>query len=148
MASTNFTNLAKHLAKGTIDFDTDAFKAILVTSIPTTTDTTGNMDTWEFRDDVTNEHAVSGNYLAGGFDCTPAGPGNLDLINERYEITFSNATPAFASSTITAVGAIIYRNVGTAATDELISFVDFSGTVSSTNGDFNVTFTDTLDITV
>ncbi|RKZ95460.1 MAG: hypothetical protein DRQ40_03550 [Gammaproteobacteria bacterium] len=152
MASTNFTNLAKHLAIGSINFDTDVFYAMLVTSIPTTTDTTGDMDTWEFRADVGNEVAETGNYTAGGFVCTPAAPGVLNLIDERFETTFSNGAPAFAASTITAVGAIIFRQVGgdmaTPATDELISFVDFEGTVSSTNGDFNVTFLDTLNITV
>lgn len=152
MASLNFTNLAKHLAKGTINFDTDVFYAMLVTSVPTTTDTTGNMDTWEFRDDVTNEHAATGNYTTGGFVCTPAGAGTLDLINEKFVITFANGAPAFSTATITARGAIIFRQVGgtmaTPATDELISFVDFGSDISSVAGDFNVTFSDTLDITV
>ena len=34
MASANFTNLARALAKGDIDFDTNTFKVLLVSSIP------------------------------------------------------------------------------------------------------------------
>lgn len=152
MASASFTNLALHLANGTIDFDNDVFYCMLVTSVPTTTETTGNMDTWVYRDDVTNEHAETGNYTAGGFLCTPAGAPSLDLPSNTCSITFADAAPAFSSATITARGGIIFRRVGadltTPADDELIGFVDFLGDITSTNGDFNVTFTDPLDITV
>lgn len=152
MASASFTNLALHLAKGTIDFDNDVFYCMLVTSIPTTTETTGDMDAWVYRDDVTSEHAATGNYTTGGFLVTPVGAPSLDLTTNTCSVTFADASPAFASATISAVGGIIFRQVGgdltTPATDELIGFVDFLGTITSTNGDFNVTFTDPLDITV
>lgn len=62
MASANFTNLPRALAKADIDFDTATFKVMLVTSIPSE----ANLDAWANRSDVTNEHAASGNYAAGG----------------------------------------------------------------------------------
>ena len=65
MASFNFTNLARALAKAEIDFDTASFKVLLVSSVPTTTDTTGNKHTWIDRADVTNEITGTG-YTAGG----------------------------------------------------------------------------------
>lgn len=148
MASLNFTNLSKHLATKQIDFDVDTFKALLVTSIPTTVDTTGDMDTWVDRADVTNEHAATGNYTTGGFVCTPIAPGTLDLINEKYVITFADGLPAFAASTITAVGAIIYLSTGVAANDLLVGFVDFGGTITSTADNFNVTLSTPLEISV
>jgi hypothetical protein len=48
------------LARNNIDFDTDTFKAMLVTS-----SYTPNKDTHDKRDDVTNEVAGTG-YTAGG----------------------------------------------------------------------------------
>lgn len=148
MASLNFTNLSKHLATAKIDFDTDVFKALLVTSIPSVTDTTGDMDTWINRADVTNEHAATGNYVTGGFVVTPAAGGVLDLVNEKFSITFVDGAPAFASATISSVGAIIYKSTGLAADDLLVSFLDFGGTIVSTDGDYDVTFSTPLEITV
>ena len=153
MASASFTNLALHLAKGTIDFDNDVFYCMLTTSIPTATETTGNLDTWIYRSSALGiEHPATGNYTTGGFLVTPVGAPSLDLPSNTCSITFLDAAPAFASSTISAVGGIIFRQVGgtmaTPATDELVGWVDFNGTITSTDGDFNVTFTDPLDIVV
>ena len=61
MASTNFTNLTDHLAKAAINFSTDSFKCMLVTSVPSE----ANFDAWVNRSDVTNEHAATGGYTAG-----------------------------------------------------------------------------------
>ena len=152
MASRNFTELAKYFAEGTINYSTDTFYAILVTAVPAE----GDLDTWAVRSDVTTEHAVSGNYTTGGFLCTATVEAAVDAVNDNIEITIvpqvGNGNAVFSSATITAVGAIIYRRVGadfsTPATDELVSFVDFLGTVTSTNGDYNVSFTTPIAINV
>lgn len=152
MASRNFTETALNMAKGVINYDTDEFYAILVTAIPSE----ANLDTWKMRSDVTSEHAVSGNYTAGGFPCSATVEDPVDAVNDNVDITIiptvGNGNAVFSNSTITAVGAIIYRRIGgdftTPATDNLVSLVDFGGTITSTNGDFNVTFSTPMTINV
>ena len=61
MASSNFTNLARALAKGDLDFDTNTFKVMLVSAIPSE----ANLDAWANRSDVTSEISGTG-YTAGG----------------------------------------------------------------------------------
>lgn len=140
MASTNFTNLPRALAQGRLQFDNtvdgsaDTFKVLLVSSVPTS----GNFDSWANRSDVTNEITGTG-YSSGGiaqaftFD-------SLDTTNNRQPITWTNITNGWTASSFSAVGAIIYRNSGSAATDTLVSFVDFSGTVTCSNGSFSITY--------
>ncbi|MEI2422019.1 hypothetical protein V6O07_17205, partial [Arthrospira platensis SPKY2] len=105
MASQNFTNLPDHLARARINFATDTFKAVLVSSIPTE----ANLDAWAFRSAITNEVAATGGYTAGGFDVT-ASVGSVDTTNNRVPVTFSAAIPTYSSSTISAVGCIIYKD--------------------------------------
>ena len=141
MSSANFTNLTDHLARARINFATDTFKAALVSSIPTE----ANLDAWDFRNDITNEVAATGGYTAGGFDVT-ASVGAVDTTNNRTPVTFSAASPTYTNSTITAVGCIIYKSTGNAAADPIAHYVDFDGTVSSTNGNFTISFSTPLYI--
>lgn len=140
MASANFRNLADHLAKAAINFSTDSFKVLLVSSIPSET----NLDSWINRSDITNEVTGTG-YTAGGIAVT-ATVGTLDTTNNRQSVTFGNLSPGWTSATISAVGAIIYKSTGTATTDKLVQFIDFNGTVSSTSGNYSVTFSTPLYI--
>ena len=140
MASANFTNLADHLAKAAINFSTDSFKCLLVSSVPSS----ANLDAWVNRSDVTNEVTGTG-YTAGGVAVTLT-VGSVDTTNNRVPVTPSNLSPGWTSSTISAVGAIIYKSTGTSSTDKLVSFVDFSGTVSSSSGNYSVTFSTPLYI--
>lgn len=64
----------------------------------------------------------------------------MALANDSITVTPGNLSPGWTSATISAVGAIIYQDTGTASTSKLIQFVDFLGTVSSTNGNYSVTF--------
>ena len=146
MASFNFTNIAKHLVKADIDWDTATFNVMLVSSVPTTTDTTGNQDTWEFRNQVTNEITGTG-YTAGGI-AQAFTVNALTLVGGKQTITWTNITNGWTTSTFSAVGAIIYLNTGTSTTDILLHFIDFGGTVSCTSGNFSIAFSNTFDITV
>ncbi len=152
MASANFTNLSQYIANANIDFGAGTFKAMLMDDGITPTEI--ELDTWIDRADVDTadrEHAVSGNYVAGGFDCT-ATVNATDTTNNLTGITIvptvGNGNAVFSSSTISSVGAIIYLSTGVAANDLLISFVDFNGTITSTNDDFKVTITNDLEISV
>lgn len=146
MASFNFTNLARHLANGAVKFDgSQTFKVLLVSSVPTTTETTGNQDAWVNRSDVTNEITGTG-YTSGGISqaftlnaITPVG--------NQQTVTWTNISSGWTSSTFSAVGAIIYLNSGVAATDKLLHFVDFGGTVSCSSGSFSITYSSNFIIT-
>lgn len=128
MASLIYNSCLEDAAKGSIDFDTDTFKTLLVTS-----SYSPNKDTHDRRDDITNEVTGTG-YTAGGVTsaCTVA----KDTANDRVTLTF--AAVSWASSTITARAAVIYKSTGTASADPLVAYVDFNGDVVSSGGTFSV----------
>lgn len=134
MASRNFSNLALLLANADVDFGADTFKCIIVDEVPTESD----LDTWVDRADVDTE-ITDTDYTAGGFAVTLT-VGALDTTNNRVPITVAAADPTYADSTISGVGCILYKVVGSAATDLLIQFFDWGGTQSSSNGDFVAEF--------
>lgn len=131
MASLIFNRGLEQLAKGTIDFDTDTFKVLLVTS-----SYSPNKDTHDFRDDVTNEVANGNGYTTGGEVATVSV--TLDTANDRIDISLGSAS--WSASTITARGAVYYKSRGGASSaDELIAYIDFGTDVSTTAGTFSLT---------
>lgn len=137
MASANALILPKRLADA---YFTGTFKILLVSSLPSESD----LDTFDFRADVANEVTGTG-YTAGGVAVTLT-VGAVDATNNRVPVTIGNLAPGWTGSTISAVGGWLYKGVGSAATDELIQFLDFGGTVTSTASNFNVDFTAPLYI--
>lgn len=130
MASLIYNSCTDDLARGAIDFDTDTFKMLLVTS-----SYTANKDTHDKRDDVTNEVANGNGYTTGGE--TTACTVTKDTANDRVTLAF--AATSWATSTITAAGAVIYKSRGGASSaDELVAFIDFGGDVASTGATFSV----------
>lgn len=132
MASFNFNSAIHKIITGAIDLDTDSFKMLLITSVLTETE----KDSFDFRDDIINEVAAGGGYTTGGNVCTLT-VAAVDNVNNDVEVTC--AAVSWPTATITAAAAVIYKNVGTAATDPLLCHIDFGGSVSSTNGTFTVT---------
>jgi hypothetical protein len=129
MASLIYNSAPDEMARGDIDFDTNTFKAMLVTS-----SYTPNKDTHDFRDDVTNEVSGTG-YTAGGV--ASAVTVTKDTANDKVTIQFGAVS--WASSTITARGCVYYKARGGAASaDELICYADFGSDVSSSGGTFAV----------
>jgi len=98
------------------------------------TDTyTPNFDTHDFRDDVTNEVSGTG-YTSGGIAIT-----STEVTFTGGVLTYDSADPSWAGSTITnAMGAAVYYNVGTAATDPLFFLSDFVTAASSSAGTFTI----------
>ena len=141
MASANFLNLTRALAKADVDFDTITCKVMLVSSIPSE----ANLDAWANRSDVTNEITGTG-YTAGGI----AQAFTLDAVdatNNRQPVTYTNISNGWTTATFSAVGAIIYKNTGTASTDTLMHMVDFGGTQSCSAGNFSITYSAPFYIT-
>jgi len=135
MASLVYNSCIRNAVTGQIDFDTDTFYMMLVTSTYTP-----DQDTHLDRADVTNE--VTGtNYTSAGQAVTVT-VSAVDTANDRVDINFADVT--WSSSTITAAAAVVYKYTGTAADDLLVAYLDFGGDVSSTSGDFTVSTTTPL----
>lgn len=134
MASSNFTNLPRALAKGDVDFDTATFKVLLVSSVPSE----ANLDAWVYRSDVTNEITGTG-YTAGGI-AQAFTLSALDTTNNRQGVVYTDITNGWTTATFSAVAAIIYKDTGNAATDLLLHMIDFGGTVSGTAGNYSITY--------
>ena len=128
MASLIYNSAIDDMARNNIDFDTNTFKAMLVTS-----SYTPNKDTHDKRDDVTNEASGTG-YTAGGVTC--ACTVTKDTANDKVTLQF--AAVSWATSTITARALVIYKSTGTASTDNLVAFNDFGSDVASSGGTFSV----------
>jgi hypothetical protein len=129
MASLIYNSALDEMARGDIDFDSNTFKAMLVTSTYTP-----NKDSHDFRNDVTNEVSGTG-YTAGGATSTVTV--TKDTANDRVTIQFGAVS--WASSTITARGCVYYKSRGGASSaDELICYADFGSDVSSSGGTFAV----------
>lgn len=136
MASLIYNSCLNDMATGAIDFDTNSFKIELVTS-----SYTPNKDTHTKRSDVTNEISGTG-YTAGGV--STAVTVTNDTANDRIDINFADVS--WASATLTAAAAVIYKATGTASTDNLVAYLDFGGNVTSTNGTFTLDITSPLRI--
>lgn len=105
---------------GTIDWDTDNIKCVLVTS-----GYTPNLSTHDFLDDVTNVQATSGNLAS---KTVTAG------VADAADTTFT----AVSGSACNAI--VIYADSGSAATSRLIAYID-SGTglpVTPNGGDITI----------
>lgn len=126
----------EHLLRGLLDFDNDTFYVMLTTStyVP-------DQDVHDFRDDVTNE-VVGAGYTAGGVALTGVSV-SYDAGTNEARLTWTD--PSWASATITARTAVIYKSRGGAASaDELVAYCTESADVSSTNATFTVDLTTTV----
>jgi len=124
------TSFKSELLGGTHDLDTHSIKLALIKATPTGTygaattnysDVTGNSD-----------EATGTGYTAGGQvldSVTISTDGTTAIIDIADEV--------FTSSTISADGCIIYN---ASASNAAIAVIDFSGTKTSTNGDFTIQF--------
>lgn len=135
MASLVYNSCIRDAVVGNIDFDTDTFKMLLVTSSYSASKSHAK------RFDVTNEVTGTG-YTSGGNACSVS-VAAVDNVNNDVEISFT--VTSWTSATITARAGVIYKSRGGASSaDELVGYVDFGSDVSSTNGTFAVTVSSPL----
>jgi hypothetical protein len=115
-----------------MDLLSDTIKVMLCTSTYTP-----NQDTHQFKSDVTNEVTGTG-YSAGGTTLTTK---VLSYTAGTNVIMFDADDATWAASTITARYAVIYDSTpATDATRPLIGYVDFGADVSSSAGNFTITW--------
>lgn len=130
MASLIYNSVLGDMARGNVDFDTDTFFCMLVTS-----GYTENKKTHTKRSDVTSEVAATGGYTAGGV--TAAVTVTVDNTNDRLDLSLGAIS--IPAATITARKAVYYKRRGGVATaDELVAVIDFSADVTSTNGTWSL----------
>ena len=128
--STAFDSTTLDIVSGNVVLATDTLYVMLVngyTPLP---------KVHSKRSDVSGEVVGTG-YTSGG----QALSGVTPTENTTSDLTLLTATnPAWAASTITATGAVVYKHRGGAASaDNLVCYVDFGGTVSSTAATFTIT---------
>jgi hypothetical protein len=125
MASLIYDSCIDDVVRGNINFVSDTFKAMIVTSAYTP-----NKGTHTKRSDVSNEVTGTG-YTAGGQVVTATV--TKDTTNHRIDITLSD--PSWSGSTITGRALVVYKSRGGAASaDELVAYIDNGSDVSSTSG--------------
>lgn len=128
MASVIYNSAILGLLTGQIDLDTDTLKVMLVTSAYTP-----NVDTHEFRDDVTGEVTGTG-YTTGGETLTGV---TVTVNTATDQITLNADDVTWEDATITARWAIVYKSLGGAASaDRLLFAYDFVTDKSSSDSDF------------
>lgn len=114
-----------------IDWASDTIKCALTTSAYTP-----NQDSHVFFSDVTNE--ITGTaYTAGGAALSGKSVSYDSATNETRLL----ASPtSWATSTLTARRAVLYKDTGTASTSPLIGWVDFGGDESTASATFMITW--------
>lgn len=131
MANLIYNGFKKKIQDGSINLSSDTIKIMLVTS-----SYSPDIDAHVFKDAVTNEITGAG-YTAGG--ATLANK-TVTQDNTNNKGVFDADDPAWSSSTITARGAVIYKDTGVAGTSPLICYIDFGADKVSTAGTFAIVF--------
>ena len=131
MASVVYNSFKQFLLKGDVDLDQPCNVALVTSSY------SPNIDTHDYYNDITNEVSAGGGYTTGGITLSSTTV-ILNTTNDRAE--FDAADITWSSSTITARGAVLYRNTGTPATSPLIAYFDFASDQSSSSGNFSITW--------
>lgn len=131
MSSLIFNSALDDEARGNIDFDTDSFALMLVTS-----SYSADKKLHTKRSDISGEVATGGGYASGGVAATVS----VTKDNSTNRINISLGGGNWPTSTITARGAVYYKSRGGLdSADELVAFIDFGSDVVSTAGSFTVT---------
>lgn len=120
-----------HFADADIDWVADTIKVSLHTSsyVP-------DQDAHDFRNDLSNELASSGNYTTGGATLQNASRGYTSGTNvqklDADDTTWTALTPSAAFR----YGVIYKARGGASSADELIAYIDFGANQDSGGSDF------------
>lgn len=128
MANAASNNLTELISEGTINFDSDVFKIILMSSGFVYNRVTHD----DYSDVSANELPTANGYTAGG--ATLAGVAvTRDNINNWTLISWNNVVWTAAGGPIgPASGAIIYDD--TVVNDPIVGYIDFGGNYTQADG--------------
>ena len=116
---------------GSIDLDTNSFKVAMVYQAYTP-----NVDTHTKFSNVTGEITGTG-YAAGGRALSGL---SVSQDNGDNEGVWDAADVIWASSSLSAYGAVIYKDSGVASTSPLVCYFDFGAYKVSATGTFTITW--------
>lgn len=119
MAVTIFhpNSFATKLGTASINLSTDTFKVMLLANTYTF-----DTDAHAARSDVSSHEVTGTGYTAGGI---ALGSNTWTQDNSNNRTAFDAADPSFATVTLTARYAVVYKNSGTAATDWIVAVINF-----------------------
>lgn len=129
MADVIYNSFKTQLLNGEINFGTSSIKLMLVTS-----SYAPNQDTDDFQDDVTNEVEGTG-YTAGG---ATLASGTVTQDNTDNEAVYDADDVTWGTSSLTARGAVLYKDTGVGSTSPLIAYLDFGSDQTSSSGNFTI----------
>ena len=128
---TFYNGYKNNVLEAGVDLINDTIKVALVTS-----SYTFDQDSHENFDDITNEVVGTG-YTAGGQALTTK---TVTKDNTNDRAVFDADDAEWAASTLTARGAVLYKDTGVASTSRLIWFIDFGGDQTTSAATFAVRF--------
>lgn len=137
MPSAPYTHFKRQLLSGSIDLASDRIMCMLVSGSYVTSNTLNTIiDTHTVTGDIGAHEVIDsdGTYVAGGIELSGKSISTDDSNNRAF---FDAADTSWNPSSMTASGAVIYKSGSPA---ELISFIDFSGDKTSSNGLFQITW--------
>lgn len=127
MANVTYNSYKANELDGTINLATHDIKVVLVNGYAP------DIDAHSQYSDITDEVPNGNGYTQGGKTLQNASV-TQDNANDRAIFDADDVT--WASSTITADGAVIYDDTTTGK--ELVGYIDFGGAKSSNSGDFRI----------
>lgn len=133
MANEVYNSFKKNIGEALVDWSdnsTTTIKIMLVTSGYAV-----DIDGDTVVSDITNEVASGGGYTTGGEDITTR---SVVQDNATDLAKYDGDDIVWATSTITARGAIIYKDTGTPSTSPLVAYIDFVTDQESLNADFTI----------
>ncbi len=127
MANTMYNIAKQKFGDGTLDWDTQTFKAALLTGHVFDV---GNND---FSVDIQPEEISGTGYTAGGATMTNSAP-TIDTVNDWA--VYDAADVTWATSTLSATAAVVYE----VSTDYPICYIDFGSTKTSSSSNFTISW--------
>ena len=114
------------------DYDTDTIKVALYTAL--TIDQDGDI----YKSDLTATEVANGNGYATGGATLANKSITYDSGTNVIKVDADDVT--WSAATITARYAVIYHSTGVDSSSVLIGYIDFGQDMSSSNGDFKITW--------
>lgn len=127
MASFIYNSCLRDTFRGRINFETDAFRMLLVTAAYHP-----DKDGHSRRSDIEGEAEGQG-YTPGGVSADI----RVGMVDDA--LTLGLGSVKLSAASVAARYAVYFVDRGSPEDDELVALIDFGGDVTSTNGDYSVT---------
>jgi len=134
MASLLYTTWKRDCMNGVVNL-TSADKYVCLLGATYTNVMATAMTGFSFRAAITTYETAGTGYTAGGAALTTLVV-TADLTNNLAY--WSGANVAWATATVTARGAVVYKSTGNSATDPIICWFDFGSDQTATAGTFTI----------